>query len=526
MKRILPLWLKTPRIIAGLIVLYIVLSAICLVALHEQAHATLGISSESALTTWRLPSKRYSVRTQNPVAERSYLPPGPSKESKNAETGGDNPIWKFDKGAAEAVLMAKGVAAIHQPITAYIEGPYPPPDAVISIGSRGDMAVGKDKGIPPVYKKPLPLRTQTPDDLHQVTYPRVQTCHDMPHKFPVDRGLQFDAEGNPVLWNVGDDPSPPNLPEIELPYCPVEADPFLPWIHDLFPSSDGTQIHIMAQNKRRCRTGKKFDEDVFRLLPQVALMQPVSVQRLTQNEAQKLAPTLWTDGEDTPRYRFVPLNKASPDGGKYTRFICRFHTLDFATGKQMIVNETLSEYPFNYELAALRKGNTILHTPKGKDTKFFWTSNLHFTCPVPASLKNLVKTGSSVLSNGSPTIWFDIIPLRTPTRYDRLHLGPELIGPIEKLSHVTSWNVTEDLGSAHVVPAVRASGRWTNLPICAPYKPGNVKNEATQELYEGNDRKKLKPSKPHYLSACLWASAEFKTRGQKKGALTDTSQRL
>jgi hypothetical protein len=31
-----------------------------------------------------------------------------------------------------------------------------------------------------------------------------------------------------------------------------DADPFLPWIHDVFPTDDGKLIQFVAQNKRRC----------------------------------------------------------------------------------------------------------------------------------------------------------------------------------------------------------------------------------------------------------------------------------
>ena len=533
-RRILPAGLATQRNLGACIAAYLLVSAVCLIFLHERALSTLKPSSVTKSGMWKtsprpaadsiqnprpLPPRKIPIPDSSATGTGLHEPePGPAKENEPPARF-QSRVWKFDRKAAEARLNSQGAASIRQPITAYIESPYPPKEAILSPGNRGDMKVDKDPGTPPEYKTPLPLRTQTPDDLQKITYPRVQTCHDMPQGFPVDRGLQFDREGNPILWNVGDEPDPPDLPQIELPYCPVEADPFLPWIHDIFPSPDGTNIHILAQNKRRCRTGKKFDSAVERLLPQVALMQPLSVQRVKQSQARAIAPTLWHDDGEATRYRIVPMDEASP-GGKYTRFICRFHSLDFETGQSLILNETLSTYPFNYELAALRKGNPVLHTPKGKDSKFFWTSNLRFTCPVPQSLQSLVATGATVLSDGTPTLWLDIVPIRTPARYKKLHLGPELIGSIENLQHADPWNVTQELGSAHIVPAVEASGRWANLPVCVPYAPEDVKDNALMNSVQSTSQK------PHYLSACLWASTEFKTRGQKKGALSDTSQRL
>jgi hypothetical protein len=432
------------------------------------------------------------------------------QEVPTAATGNS---WQFDRQKAEERLsQPDGPLSIRKPITAYVEGPMHA--YLLNTGDRGDFSKDKDKGTPPEYVIPLPLRTQSPEDLQRVEYPKVQTCADMPAKFPVDRGLELDAAGNAVVWNVGGDVTPPDFPQQEMPFCPVEADPYLPWIHDLFPSVDGKRIHVLAQNTRRCRTGKQFTENVNRLLPQISLMQAVSVERLSEDEAQQLAPSLWKPSttDTTPRYRLSPVEDASPDG-RYTRFICRFHSVDFETGQDVILDETLSVYPFNYELAAYRKGQVSLHTPKGKDTTFFWTSNLRFDCPVPESLQSLVASGSTVLSDQTPTLWLDIVPIRTPPRYLDMHFGREVLGPFDQWAYgVRPWNATLYWGSSHVVPRVEASGRWTNLPICKPPSAPTPKETTTE--------------KPHYLSACLWASAEFKTRGLKKGGTTDTADRL
>ena len=45
----------------------------------------------------------------------------------------------------------------------------------------------------------------------------------MPGKFPVDRGLELDEQGNPIVWNVGNTETPPDFAEQEAPFCPVEA---------------------------------------------------------------------------------------------------------------------------------------------------------------------------------------------------------------------------------------------------------------------------------------------------------------
>ena len=65
-------------------------------------------------------------------------------------------------------------------------------------------------------------------------------------------------------------------------HCPVDADPYLPWIHDAFPSADGRHVEFVISNKRRCNTDPgKFAPDLRNLEPQVALMQPVPVKRIT-----------------------------------------------------------------------------------------------------------------------------------------------------------------------------------------------------------------------------------------------------
>lgn len=58
-------------------------------------------------------------------------------------------------------------------------------------------------------------------------------------------------------------------------YCPVDADPYLPWIHDLFPSKDGKHVEFIISNKRRCNTDPKvFQADLKNLESQVALVSP------------------------------------------------------------------------------------------------------------------------------------------------------------------------------------------------------------------------------------------------------------
>lgn len=68
-------------------------------------------------------------------------------------------------------------------------------------------------------KKPLPPRTSTAEDLKEVRFRRLNSCQRLLEQWPVD-----------------DYPT---------------SDPFLPWIHDVFPTHDGKFIQFIAQNRRR-----------------------------------------------------------------------------------------------------------------------------------------------------------------------------------------------------------------------------------------------------------------------------------
>jgi len=452
-------------------------------------------------------------------------------------------------------------------ITAFLEEPLN--DTIPNTGDRGDMNNGKDHGQPPQLIVPLPLRTQSPDLLRRITYPNAaRSCRDMPAKFPVnDAGLQYDAQTGRAFGfeNMGDNPLPSSWQADSLPHCPVESDPFLPWIHDVFPSTDASVVHIVAQNRRRCRTGRQFTDQVNTLRPQVALMQPISVQQISESRARALAPDLWHDDDDdssigsednrSPRYRLAPRNEID-QGHNYTRFICRFTTPNPTMDTEeepsstteptmTLLGETLSTYEFNYEYASYRKRSPSMWTPKGKDTKFFWTSTLRFECPVPQFLQAKMATGELVLQDdsnpqldGTALVYLDIIPIRTSVRYKTQYLGRELIGPDKPLFE--PFNPKTEWGDHNVIPAVEASGRWTNIPICTPPKlrtqqdpngsfAPNLTSSASKSLASLNLPYHIKAAtkikKPHFLSACLWASVEFKTRGVDR-TTSDTLERL
>ena len=211
--------------------------------------------------------------------------------------------------------------------------------------------------------KPLPIRKNAKASLlKKQTYPQLKSCKNLASQWPVDN----------------------------YPY----EDPFLPWIHDVFPSSDGTVIHFVAQNKRRCRTGDNPKSALIKheMQPQVSLFQHVPVQRLTKN--------------NTTRYRLSSHEDADLDG-MHTRFICRF---------KPSLQETLSTFRFDYNYAAYRKGYARPFTEEGFDNHIIWTSQLLFDCPVPKNLQEVVRNGHSVI-NDFATLFLDLIPIRTPPRY-------------------------------------------------------------------------------------------------------------
>lgn len=471
-------------------------------------------------------------------------------------------FWEKNTQLAESFLMDPSkITTVRKVITAYLETPLN--DTIPNTGSQGDPNSEKDKGSPPEFYTPLPLRTTTPDDLKKFQYPKFQTCHDLPAKLPVDRGLELDKNGMAVVRNIGNTPTEPDYPWEEAPHCPVDADPFLPWIHDLFPSLDGTRMEFIAQNRRRCKSGKQFQKDILRMTPQVALFQPISVERIDEARAQELAPHLWKNNSSStdakvPRYRLAPYEEASPDG-MWTRFICRFHTTDFETGETKILEETLSEYPLNYEFAGYRKNRPQLLTPKGRETNLFWTSTLMFSCPIPQHLQPLVNTGFTILSDGTPTLRVDVIPIRTPPRYGskEIYFTEDMAGPRSKWEtsgnldtfntvNMTSkgFNATLRWGPSHVLPSIEASGRWVNLPVCHPptiptkRRHDEARTQAETPLKENQlekaqpeklDKLKNVDSKKRYgLSACLWASASFAERGIREdhSRQKDTNDRL
>ena len=324
-------------------------------------------------------------------------------------------------------------------------------------------------------RKPLPARDAKADDLIRTAFPRVNSCSRLIEQFPAD----------------------------DFP----DADPFLPWIHDIFPTHDGKFIQIVAQNKRRCKTGRSSKEkEIYQhLAPQVALFQHVSVKRIHQAGDKDSSST-------STRYRLASHDEADQDG-MATRFICRF-----SNGE-----ETLSVFNFSYEWASHRKRQRVVFHKNETDNKQIHTSQLLFRCPVPASLVETVRTGTSVVEDWA-TIFLDIIPIRTPTRYGAPN---EYLTPYYKEFRASegAFDPVVEWGKNHTLPLIENSGRWQNIPICKPslLTYGNKIDEAAVLAPAGLTEKA--PVKQNRLVSCLWASAGYSTRGNRH-AINDGQRRL
>jgi hypothetical protein len=305
--------------------------------------------------------------------------------------------------------------------------------------------------------KPLPRRHAA--NLTIRSFPRLNNCSRLPELFPID----------------------------DYP----DADPFLPWIHDVFPTHDGRLIQFVAQNKRRCKTGTSdLETKVLKhMQPQIALFQHVAVKRIQWN------------GET--RYQLSSHEEADSDG-MVTRFICRFKP----SGE-----ETLSAFNVHYEYAAWRKKHQHMFTVQGRDNKDIVTSQLLFQCPVPDHLQEIVRSGESV-KNDWATLFVDVVPIRTPPRYG----APNRFSPPwyrEQQTPTDPWNVKKEWGT-HILPRTDMSGRWENIPICKPslmtYKPQYQGNQLEMAY---SKEKPVEPQKIHRLAVCTWTSAGYSTRGSR-----------
>jgi hypothetical protein len=322
--------------------------------------------------------------------------------------------------------------------------------------------------------QPLPIRTKAhADQLTEISYPRLHSCSKLTEQFPVDD-------------------------------TPTDADPFLPWIHDVFPTADGKYIQFIAQNKRRCKTGKDETDILQHMAPQAALFQHVHVKRVEIDNGV-------ADNNST-RYKISETHEDADPDGVTTRFICRF---------KPSMEETLSEFNFDYDWTAYRKRYKATFSKDDGNIYSIHTSQLIFRCPVPKHLQETVRQGTSVKDDWA-SLFMDLIPIRTPPRFGVPHqyFAPwyrefESTDPAEKFYPNVTW------GSNHVLPKIEDSGRWENIPICKPsllqYERQDVKDLPTKV----DDP----PQKKHKLVSCIWASAGYTTRGERF-AVNDGQRRL
>ncbi len=356
--------------------------------------------------------------------------------------------------------------------------------------------------------KPLPTRPGpvTKASLIPVEYPHVNSCQKLQAQWPID-----------------------------LP--PVDIDPFLPWIHDVFPSADGKHVVFIAQNRRRCfngqrrvRPGEKLPKGVFEhkgythsdykknyfMRPQSAIFQHVPVKKITVDDNEE-----GNDGE--PRYRLASHEDADPEGME-TRTICRFKQFDSNTGKLSIVGYSLSQFEFDYDYHTYRKGYLHSATPAGYDNHMIWQSQLIFKCPIPSDYHKEVEAGNTVKDDYA-TLFVDVIPIRTPPRYTP---PKEFFQP----RHMFNGNLDHlfvadnEFGKEHVLPKIAESGRWENIPVCMPslMTHGMVpKGEdllaltipPEPKLANAIDILPEAAPKIHKVIACTWAATTFRTRGNR-----------
>lgn len=229
--------------------------------------------------------------------------------------------------------------------------------------------------------KPLPRRRTTASDLTKRSFPKLNSCSRLPEQWPVD----------------------------EYP----DEDPFLPWIHDVFPTEDGKFLQFVAQNKRRCHTGTTEEEEEIleHMAPQVALFQHVALKKVPVPPEAGNSPFISADQSNiSTTYRLASHEDADPESIA-TRFICRFKPSG---------DITFSTFNNDYEWVALRKHQSNMFSSDGRDNKQIQTSQLLFKCPFPEHLVETVKTGNSV-QNDWATMFVDLIPIRTPPRYGPPH---------------------------------------------------------------------------------------------------------
>lgn len=340
--------------------------------------------------------------------------------------------------------------------------------------------------------KPLPVRNTTSSMLQQRTFGRI-ACSTLPQQWPTDEDE-----------------------------APTNQDPFLPWIHDVFPTADGKFIQFVAQNKRRCQSGTTKTSIKDFMQPNIALFQHVPVTRVYNystgtSDGAGIGAGAGAGNDSSIRYRISSHEEADPDGIE-TRFICRF---------KPSMEETLSVHNLNYDYHTVRKAYKATFTQEGFDNHMIWTSQLLFKCPVPESLQEQVRLGTLVVDDYA-THFVDLVPIRTPPRYG----SPTRYLPPRLFSDRNDWDPSVEWGNHHILPRIEDSGRWENIPICKPslmtYPDQGPMDVMDREGIAAHDKQMAELAQNNTkkrLIACTWTSSLFETRGGKT-KVSDGDQRL
>ena len=265
------------------------------------------------------------------------------------------------------------------------------------------------------------------------------------------------------------------------------SDPFIPWIHDYFVVDN--MVRFVAQNKRRCHTGRNKKRDMEFWEPQISLFQPIGVVASHRGTDEKNV-----DNGTSTYHLTDPEHADFPE----TRFRCHFR--NYNDGSDAM---SFSIYPFNYEYINWRKrADNPMFVKDGPDVKIVDYSTLLFACPIPESFQQETR------------LYLDIIPIRTRARYDEGYLlTAKQIGETE-FAKLKRFDTVHRYGNQTELPPIQQVGRIENLPICIP------KND------DGTNSQNSIHSKPmHRLVACAWVAASYERRGGKS-SVSDTPQRL
>ena len=306
------------------------------------------------------------------------------------------------------------------------------------------------------------------------------------------------------------------------------GDSFLPWIHDLHPSSDGTKIQIYAQNRRRCHTGEGKESLMKEMEGQIALFQPIAIATTTRNDDDRMMIINGTS------FRVASYEDANVHNE--TRFICRFKRKEnndnerndpSTTTSSIIMKDswvTFSTYPFNYEYISWRKRMDGMFVETGKDMAQFWLSSLQFNCPIPIEMQNnYISNGGLTKSKFHDDIYLDIITIKTPVRngskdffFHDGHGGP------------MNFDVDQTWGKELFLPSIQKMTRWENIRLGSTWTPLSWEKEthlssSIQDV--SSTTKSTQKKKPFDLVACTWTSASHNRRGDAF-TINDGKERL